>query len=310
MSNPTTNLATNAPQKIRFSQFMETESTQTFLMQTLGNEQSVQRFGAGIISAVSVNPALQECVYSTIIAGALLGEALKLSPSPQLGHYYLVPFKQKEKKDATGKVVSAACTNASFVLGWHGYVQLALRSGQYRDINVVEIHEGQIKFHDYLRDQIVLNMDATGADFENKPVVGYYAIFELLNGFTKGMYWSKDKMINHADRYSAAFSAISYRKLLAKQIPKEEEWKYSSFWYKEFDDMAKKTMIRQLISKWGIMSIEMQSAFENDDAKADLVNGKIVTEAREQIESMDIAGALSEATEPAAEQKVINLDEV
>ena len=309
MSNQTTSIATNAPEKLRFSQFMDAPSTQSFLMQTLGNEQSVQRFGAGIVSAVSVNPALQECVHSTVLAGALLGEALKLSPSPQLGHYYLVPFKQKEKKDANGKTI-AACTNAVFVLGWKGYVQLALRSGQYRDINVVEIHEGQIKFHDYLRDQIVLNVDATGSDFENKPVVGYYAIFELLNGFTKGMYWTKEKMMNHADRYSAAFSARSYKDLLSGKIPKEEAWKYSSFWYKEFDDMAKKTMIRQLISKWGIMSIEMQSAFEQDDSQSNLVNGKIVTEVRDQIEGMDIAGALSETTEPAAEQKVINLDEV
>ena len=92
-------------------------------------------------------------------------------------------------------------------------------------------------------------------------------MFEYMNGFRKTMYWSKKKMLSHADKYSMAFNAQSYKKLLDGQIPQKDLWKYSSFWYKDFDGMAYKTMLRQLISKWGIMSIEMQTAMEKDMAE-------------------------------------------
>lgn len=94
--------------------------------------------------------------------------------------------------------------------------------------------------------------------------LGYYAMFEYLNGFRKAIYWSKKKMEKHADRYSKAFNLSVYEKINTGVIPAKDLWKYSSFWYKDFDGMAHKTMLRQLISKWGIMSIEMQTAFEKD----------------------------------------------
>ena len=91
-------------------------------------------------------------------------------------------------------------------------------------------------------------------------------MFEYENGFKKSMYWSKKKMLAHADKYSAAFSAKSLELLEAGKIPDSEKWKYSSFWYKDFDGMAMKTMLRQLISKWGIMSIDLQTAIDKDMA--------------------------------------------
>ena len=100
---------------------------------------------------------------------------------------------------------------------------------------------------------------------ETAKTVGYYAMFEYLNGFKKAIYWSKEKMIAHADKYSPAFTKKGYELLLASKIKQEDMWKYSSHWYKNFDDMAKKTMLRQLISKWGVMSIEMREAFEKDE---------------------------------------------
>lgn len=105
------------------------------------------------------------------------------------------------------------------------------------------------------------------------------AYFEYLNGFRKVLYWSKEKMMTHADTYSKAFSRKNYEDLLAGKIPESEMWKYSSFWYKSFDDMAKKTMLRQLISRWGVMSIEMAKAFESDNTVSMVDgNGEIVTE--------------------------------
>ena len=97
-----------------------------------------------------------------------------------------------------------------------------------------------------------------------RPVIGYLAYFEYLNGFKKSLYWSKTKMMNHADEYSPAFSAQAFVKLEKGKIPQEELWKYSSFWYKNFDEMAKKTMLRQILSKWGMMSIELQQAYVHD----------------------------------------------
>lgn len=111
------------------------------------------------------------------------------------------------------------------------------------------------------------------------PTVGYMAYFEYLNGFRKVLYWSKEKMMTHADTYSKAFSRKSYEDLMAGKVPESEMWKYSSFWYKNFDDMAKKTLLRQLISRWGVMSIEMTKAMESDNAVATVSdNNEIITE--------------------------------
>ena len=100
--------------------------------------------------------------------------------------------------------------------------------------------------------------------------MGYYAMFEYENGFRKTMYWSKKKMLAHAEKYSQAFSrnggAKSLELLEQGKIPEKDLWKYSSFWFKDFDGMALKTMLRQLISKWGIMSIDLQKAIDKDMA--------------------------------------------
>ncbi len=215
-----------------------------------------QRFISAIISAVNTNPTLQECTNQSILSGALLGESLKLSPSPQLGHYYLVPFNDKNK----GKV-------AQFQLGYKGYIQLAIRSGQYKKLNVMAIKEGELEYFDPLNEDIKINLMVEDWNArEQAETVGYYAFFELTNGFRKAIYWSKEQMEAHAMKYSKGYQAK----------------KGYTFWEKDFDGMAYKTMLRQLISKWGIMSIEMMSAMDsdmaviNDDGTKDYVDTEIV----------------------------------
>ena len=117
------------PQKPKFSVAITTKGYQSLISNTLRDPARARRFTASITSAVAVNPALQECDAGTILAGALLGESLNLSPSPQLGQYYLVPFKQKAKYDRAGNLIRPEIVTATFVLGYKGYVQLALRSG-------------------------------------------------------------------------------------------------------------------------------------------------------------------------------------
>ena len=131
-------------QRPAFSALISTQSYQKLINNTIKDPNRARRFVSAIISAVAVNPALQECTPQTILSAALLGESLNLSPSPQLGQYYLVPFKQKEKRDRNGNIISPECTNAQFVLGYKGLVQLALRSGQYKRLNVVSVKDGEL----------------------------------------------------------------------------------------------------------------------------------------------------------------------
>ena len=296
MSN-STNLTTQKQQP-RFSVAIQTKTYQSMIANTLRDPDRQKRFVASITSAVAVNPALQECEASTILAGALLGESLNLSPSPQLGQYYLVPFKQKEKRNRQGELISPETTKATFVLGYKGYIQLALRSGSYKDLDVMEIKQGEFKGKDPRTGRPMFEFMSDEEAWEKAPTIGYMAFFEHLNGFTKMLYWSKDKMMRHADQYSPAFSASAYKKLQDGEIPNGELWKYSSFWYKDFDGMAKKTMLRQLISKWGIMSTEMVKAMDTDNSMAEISGDDIVTTPDEAIpidqpEAVDVVANVS-----------------
>lgn len=258
----------NAPveKKPKFSVAISTPTYQNLIRNTLADPERAKRFIASITSAVAVNPQLQECETSTIVAGALLGESLNLSPSPQLGQFYLVPFKQKAKYDRNRNLISPECVNAQFVLGYKGYIQLAVRSGMYRKIIVHEIKDGELIRWDPLTEEFEASFIENEEKRDKTDTIGYYAMFEYVDGFRKTLYWSKDKMLVYADKYSPAFSKDAYVKLINNEIPANEMWKYSSFWYKSFDDMAKKTMIRQLISKWGGMAVEpLRVALEHDN---------------------------------------------
>lgn len=242
-----------------FSVFLTQDAIKKKINEVIGGKGG-QRFMTAILSAVTNSPALQECESMSILNCAFLGEALNLSPSPQLGQYYMVPYK---KRDRNGNVLAVI---AQFQLGYKGYIQLAIRSGYYKKINVLAIKEGELKHFDPLNEVIEVEIIQDEREREQAKTIGYYAMFEYLNGFQKAMYWSREKMQSHADQYSQAYSAEAHQKILRGEIPQKEMWKYSSFWYKNFDDMAYKTMLRQLISKWGIMSTELQMAMENDMA--------------------------------------------
>ena len=229
--------ATNRP---KFSVAIQSDMYKNLINQTLGDKERATRFIASISSAVATNQALQECEAGTILSGALLGESLNLSPSPQLGQYYLVPFNDSKK----GYKV------AQFQLGYKGYIQLAIRSGQYKKLNVLAIKKGELIKYDPLNEEIEVNLIEDEEERENAETIGYYAMFEYTNGFRKSLYWSKSKMEKHALKYSKGYAAH----------------KGYTFWEKDFDGMAYKTMLRQLISKWGIMSIDMQQAVEKDMA--------------------------------------------
>lgn len=268
MPNEIANQSGSQPQKLPFSAMISSAGYQKLINNTLKDPAKAQRFVAAITSAVAINPALQACDPATVLSGGLLGESLNLSPSPQLGQYYLVPYWNSKK----------SMSDAQFQMGYKGYVQLALRSGYYRKMNVIAVKEGELKRFNPITEEYEFSLIEDDEEREKRPTAGYFAFFEYLNGFTKSLYWSKTKMLAHADRYSPAFSInattvtrgrnrynkVSFSDYEAGNYPTSDAWLYSSFWYKDFDAMAYKTMLRQLISKWGIMSTELQTAFEHD----------------------------------------------
>jgi len=295
--------ANNSPhrQTPKFSVAITTAGYKNLINNTLGDPERAKRFIGSVTSAVAVNPVLQECEAGTILAAALLGESLNLSPSPQLGQYYMVPFEVKVKdangkiiylkdengknlKDARGRWIAETVKKAQFVLGYKGYIQLALRSGYYADLDVIEIRTGEYLGRDKTTGKHCFEFIEDDDRRDTMEVIGYMAYFEYLNGFKKVIYWTKKKMMSHADQYSPAFSAAAYEKLQKGEISDDDLWKYSSFWYKEFDDMAKKTMLRQLISKWGVMSTEMQRVMAADASIIEIgAQNELVTTTEEQL---------------------------
>lgn len=205
-------------------------------IETVVGKKATQTFIASVVSAVQTNPSLQNCTNTSILSAALLGESLKLPPSPQLGNMYLVPYKNNGVQEA------------QFQLGYKGMIQLAIRSGQYRKIVASEVKDGEIEGFNPITEEFTINPIMDVKARSKKETVGYYAMLELVNGFKKELFWTKEQMEAHAKRYSKGYARKSGY----------------TFWEKDFDSMAKKTMLRQLISKWGIMSTEMQTAYQAD----------------------------------------------
>lgn len=278
-------MQTRQPQRMTFSMAINSSGYQKLINNTIKDPKRAQRFVAAITSAVAVNPTLQTCDPATILSGALLGESLGLSPSPQLGQYYLVPFRNTK----------ANKTDAQFQLGYKGYVQLALRSGYYKSLNVFSIKAGELKKWNPLTEELDIELIEDDEVRERTESVGYVASFEYLNGFRKTIYWSRQKMEAHALRYSKGYAAK----------------KGYTFWEKDFDAMAYKTMLRQLISKWGIMSIDLQTAFEQDtiiEESGDYVEA--TQPPQPQIEPPVTADEPTQNQEPANDAEQVSLDDI
>lgn len=223
--------------KVGLTAYLTQEAVRDQISKVVGGKDG-QQFITSIISAVQANPQLQECSNSSILSAALLGQSLKLSPSPQLGYFYMVPFKNSK----TGG------SDAQFILGYKGLYLLAVNSGLFKKIKAIPIKKGELVRFDPIEEEIELNLIEDEYEREQAETIGYYAYYVLNNGFKRALYWSKGKMTAHAERYSPGFKAH----------------KGYTFWEKDFDAMAQKTMYRQLL-KLAPMSIEMQSAVSNDE---------------------------------------------
>lgn len=252
-----------------FGQFMATVGNK-LVESTLQDPTRKQQFVANLVTAVANNPTLRECDQISVVSAALQAEALHFPINNSLGYVYLVPFNDKKR----------GCKVAQFQIGYKGYIQLAIRSGQYKSINVVDVKEGELGEYDPLNGQ-KFNWVKDYSKRKTLKTIGYVGQFELVNGFKTQLYISYEEMLDHADTYSQAFSKdattkkvngviynlVSYDDYAAGKYNKNDDWLYSSFWYHSFDEMSKKTVLRRLLSKWGIMSVEMQEAFIKDQTE-------------------------------------------
>ena len=193
-------------------------------------DNSAPSFISSILTIVNGNPKLKECSPNSVLSAAGIAAALKLPINPSLGFAHIVPYKSK------------GGMQAQFQLGFRGYIQLAMRSGQYRTLNASAVCEGQIQDVDFETGAII-----RGEKISDN-VVGYVAYMELINGFKKSLYMTNEELQAHAEKYSQSYA---YDLRYGKK---------SSVWSTNFDAMAKKTILKKLLSTFGIISIDQQGA--------------------------------------------------
>ena len=203
-------------------------------------------FVASVIDLYNTDKSLQDCNPNQVVMEALKAAVLKLPINRALGYAYILPFKNKGVPTPT------------FIIGYKGLIQLAMRTGQYRYINADVVYEGEIAG----KDKLTGSIDFTGQKKSDK-VIGYFAHIELLNGFRKTLYSTVEEIAKHAKMYAPTlkFSKDITVESLAKLAGKEPT---GIGWTNSFDDMAIKTVLRELLSKYGYLSIEMQSAIVQD----------------------------------------------
>lgn len=237
--------------------YLSNPQIQNYLKEVIGNNK--EKFVTNLVSTINQSKQLQKCTNVSLLSGALEATTLNLNLNASFGYAHLVPFKNNKATKERGYDVY----EAQFQIGSRGFIQLALRTGEYQKINAIPVYKSQFRAWNALTEEIILN---EFYNFEDDETVGYVSYFRLNNGFEKTIFWSIDKMRKHADTYSQAFSMEIAEQIKQGKIPEKDMWKYSSYWYKDFDSMAIKTMLRQMLSKWGLLSEELQRAIEVDQS--------------------------------------------
>lgn len=219
--------------------FMALPSTQKRVNDLLGDRAS--NFMTSVSSMIGADDKLARCEPVSLFMACLTAAALNLSTNKNLGFAHIIPYDNNR----------AQVTEAQFQLGWRGYVQLAMRTGQYKTIAATAVFAGQLVAEDPLEGN-TYDWKAKTSD----EIIGYVASFTTTNGFRKEVYMSHEAVTEHAKRYSKAY-----------QYDLKPTTKYkNSPWSKNFEAMALKTVIKQLISKWGIMSVDLEKALASDSA--------------------------------------------
>jgi recombination protein RecT len=216
--------------KTSVSSILAQESVKARFSEIMGKNASA--FMSSIISATKANPSLGDCEPNSVISSAVIAATLNLPIQSNLGFAHIVPYMKN------------GVSVAQFQMGYKGFIQLALRTAQYKNINASEVYDGELVKHDRITGDVELDTTKKKSD----KVIGYVAYFKLINGFEKMLYLTKEQLQAHGSKYSKSYSS-----------------KYGR-WQLDFDSMALKTVIKLLLSKYGILSVDMQTAITVDQS--------------------------------------------
>lgn len=246
------------------------------------NDKEIQRFKSNVLA---IKNQLGLPANITTLEACYQATLLQLPLEKNFGYCWVVPFNRKYKNEQGDWVT---VKEAQFQMGYKGYIQLAQRSQQYKKINVIDVRQDEIKKIDYLKDEIKFKFISNPLERLKAKIVGYCAYFKLKNGFEKTLYWTNEQVEEHFMKYSETYK------------------RNKKFTLATIEDMAKKTVLTQLLRKWGIMSVDMQNAYENDQA--------IITETEkiyiDNPNNTNIDETLSKLKELEKEEKIIENFEI
>lgn len=270
LKNQLANKQNNAAKAIQsgytIKQLMKSESVKKRFEDVLGSK--APQFMTSVINLVNSDTNLAKVDQMSVIGSAMVAASLDLPVDKNLGYSWIIPYGNK----------------AQFQLGYKGYIQLALRTGQYKHINVIEVYEGELQQWNRLTEEFEIDFDKKKSD----AVVGYAAYFELVNGFKKTVYWTKEEVEKHRKRFS----------------------KSDFGWKRDWDAMAKKTVLKNMLSKWGILSVEMQKAFAEDNEDREIKD--ITNEVNSETEVIDYTEVVESESDSVEEenpqQEELNFD--
>jgi len=275
LKNQLANKQAGSPQQVTaqslgLKSLLNTPTMQKKFEQVLAKK--APQFMASILNLYNGDPNIQAAEPMSIVSSAMVAASLDLPVDKNLGYAWIVPFYDSKKGHKA----------AQFQLGYKGYIQLALRTGQYKSINVIEVREGELVKWNRLTEEIELDLDAATSD----KVIGYCGYFKLVNGFEKTVYWTRDQIEAHRIKFNKA----------------KDKKSLNNVWRSDYDAMAMKTVLRNMLGKWGILSIEMQKAItEDESAERELKD--ITEEANESVPANDpnIIDITDDEQEPAPE---------
>lgn len=252
------------PNQYTVKQLLSADAVKAKFDDVLGKK--APQFTTSLINVVNSSYQLKNADANSVIASALVAASLDLPVNPSLGYMYIIPYKSNGRQIAQPQI------------GYKGYIQLAQRSGQYKHLNAIPVYEGELKGWNPLTEEVVYepNQDR---DTDDQPI-GYLGYMELLNGFSKTVYWTHKQIDDHRREFS---------KSGGKDKPK-------GVWADHYDAMALKTVLRNLLTKWGPMTVDMQSADMADSGEYDhLEEERREVRAEENEPDADdiIAGALA-----------------
>ena len=300
--NPQSAIKTTAVAPITvLKSVLDAPSVQAQFKNALGEHKDT--FVASLIDLFTGDKSLQTCKPAQLIQEALRAATLKLPLNKALGFAYIVVYNNSAKDDHGNWIKIPTPT---FILGYKGYIQMAMRTGQYRTINADIVYEGEMRKGNKLTGEILLDGEKT-----SDKVIGYFCYFELLNGFSKTLYVSVDDMASYAKKFSPSIKKTTTVEQLQKLANTTVQTK-SVGWEGNFNDMALKTTVRRLLSKYGYLSVEMQSALsteQEESSRADLIENANKEVIATNVEYEEVDEETGEIKNPSQDEDAAPADE-